>query len=311
MKRVFFPILATVVLMLVVLSSCDNKEESKLTPAEKQKEAIVIALRNNNDLSEFTALLNDLNFTDVKTNELTVFVVKNSGMNTADDGINVRRHIVAGKYVNSSLTNGQKLTALDGTVLTIIIMGEQIYVNGVELGNEIQVSNSIAYIVEKAIPISANTAQYSFVVYECNAAWSPNNPVPYLAAGGATVSLRDDLGHRWSYTTDNDGKLTLMLVEGDYYYQVAKGNASNISKDGFIIAGIFTSQEEVDNSINISQLPQVPYQPSAVLGGLKFVDVNGDAIIDDADKFYDYIWLWSPQNVIYIAASDFAPTYKP
>jgi hypothetical protein len=128
---------------------------------------------------------------------------------------------------------------------------------------------------------------------------------------GATVSLRDDLGHRWSYTTDNDGKLTLLLVEGDYYYQVTKGNASNISKDGFIIAGIFTSQEEVDNSLD-TQLQLAPYQSSAVIGGLKFVDYNADVRIDDDDKPTDgYIWLWLSQNNIYIAASDFAPTYKP
>ena len=313
MKRVFFPIFTTSVLMLILFTSCDDKEENKLTPAEKQKEAIVTSLGNNSDLSEFTDLLNDLNFSDVKTDELTVFAIKNSGMNKfAEDGINIRRHIVAGKYVNSSFTNGQKLTALDGTVLTIIIMGERIYINGVELVDKIQISNSIAYIVERAIPTFTNTAQYSFMIYECNAAWTPNNPIPYHVVVNATVSLRDELGQGLgSYITDNDGKLILTLLEGNYFFQVRKGNASNISKDGFIIAGIFTSQEEVDNSLGIPQLSQVPHQSSAIIGGLKFVDYNGDARIDNDDKPDNgYVFLWSTQNV-YIATSDFAPTYKP
>ena len=87
----------------------------------------------------------------VKAENLTVFAVNNNGMSkSTDNGINLKRHIVVGKYLKSSLTNGQKLLALDGTVLTIIIMGERVFVNGVVLSDEIQADNSIAYIVEKS-----------------------------------------------------------------------------------------------------------------------------------------------------------------
>jgi len=307
MNKHFFFIVMTA-LFAAVFTSCDKDEVTKKTSAEVQKETILTALNKNSDLSEFSAVLNLLYLADIDVAGLTVFAVKNDGMNKSalkvtDDGLNLKRHIVAGKYLKSLLINGQKLVALDGTILTITIMGDRVYVNGVELGDEIQAGNSIVYIVGKAIPTSANTAQYSFIVYTCNAAWSPDNPIPYHATANATVSLRDELGRGLgSYTTDNDGKLTLILVEGDYSYQVTKGNASNISKEGFLIVGIFTSQEEIYNS---------PFQPQAVLGGLKFADINWDGIINNADKHADgYVWLQSSQNV-YIATTDFAPTYKP
>ena len=156
-------------------------------------------------------------------------------------------------------------------------------------------------------PTSATT-QYSFTVYACNAAWSPDNPVPYNTVADAIVSLRDESGHERSYTTDNDGKLTLTLVEGNYFYQVTKGNASNISKDGFLIAGIFTSQEEISTWAQ---------QPSAVIGGLKFTDINNDQRINNDDKLVDryfsvnqYFW-YHPSLNVYIASADFAPTYDP
>ena len=309
--RFFVNYLVMVLFVASAIVSCNKDDEPEKipnVPAEEQKEAeqkeaILTALNKNSDLSEFAAALNSLYLADVKAENLTVFVVNNEGMNQlTDDGINIKRHIVAGKFLKSSLTNGQKLVALDGAVLTIIIMGERVFVNGVVLGDEIQADNSVAYIVEEAISTSANTEQYSFSVHSCNEAWSPDNPVPYHDAAGATIRIWDESGHGLgSYTTGNNGKLTLTLIKGVYHYQVTKGDASNITKDGFIIAGIFTSLAEMDFS----------YQPQAVLGGLKFVDINGDGRINNDDKPADGYVLLRPSQVVYIAPADFAPSYKP
>ena len=132
----------------------------------------------------------------------------------------------------------------------------------------------------------------------------PDNPVPYHDVAEATVSLRDESGNELgSYTTDNYGKLVLTLIKGVYYYQVTKGFASNISKDGFTIAGIYTSQEEIMNYF--------PFQPHAILEGLKFVDYNADGRINVVDKpTAGYVFLWPSQDV-YIASADFAPSYNP
>ena len=315
MNKTVFSFILSTALFAAVLTSCEKKEDSSKSSGA-QRNALVSTLNKHDDLSKFVALLKELYVDDIKVEGFTVFAVTNEGMDKSiEEGINLKRHMVASKYLKSSLTNGQQIVALDGTVLKIITMGGRVYVNGVELGDEIHASNSVAYIVEKPITVAFNTAQYSFSVYECNAAWSPNNNVPYLAVSGAVINLRDSQGRELdTHTTDTNGNLTITLVDGKYFYKVTKGTASIISKDGFIIAGMFTSQEEILNS---------PFQTSAVVGGLKFADLNWDGRINDDDKPwtwnepwlpppppYGFIWLQTSQ-VVYIAAADFAPTYKP
>ena len=229
MKKVFFPIFAVTIMMMAAFTSCDDKEDNKLTPAEEQKEAVVAALEKNSDLSEFSVGLSALNFANIETDKLTVFAVKNSGMSksalkaTGDD-VNMLRQIVKGNYSKSSLTDGLQLTALDGTTLTITVMGGRVYINGVELGDEISAGSSVAYIVEQGFPATANTAQYSITVRECNASWTPENKTPYLTASGASISLRDSLGRAIGpYATGADGKLSVTLVKGFYAYKITKG----------------------------------------------------------------------------------------
>jgi hypothetical protein len=76
---------------------------------------------------------------------------------------------------------------------------------------------------------------------------------------------------------------------------------------GFVIAGIFTSQEEVDN---------LPFQSGSQLGGLKFIDMNGDGIINDDDRVENgRMYLYVDANnaemrvTAYIAPRDFMPDY--
>ena len=294
-------------LFAAVLTSCEQKEDNpKSTPSEVQRDAIIAELSKNNNLSEFVELLKALDIAGVNAEEFTIFAVSNAGMSksslksTADDGIVLKRHIVEGQYSQSMLTDSLQITALDGTILLLTIIDGVYYVNGIEIGTEIPADNSIAYIIDMALrakPIQ----RYSFSVYECNSQWSPANGVPYLPALNAVISVRDELGSELGpFTTNEAGMIDIMLERGNYFYKVTKGNASNISKDGFLINGIFTDEG--------SALDTISY---AVPGGLIFADLNGDRIINDADKpIGGYTRMQSYQSV-YIAIPNFAPIYQP
>ena len=161
MTRKFFTFIAIFSLCAAVFTFCDSDNEPKSSPSEVQKEAVLAALGNKSDLSAFVEALKDLDFSDVDADELTIFAVQNSALpksalkSTDNDGFIIERHVVKGKHVKSSLTEGKKLTALDGSTLTIKVEGGKIYVNGVELGEEILAGESVVFIVNKIIPASA------------------------------------------------------------------------------------------------------------------------------------------------------------
>ena len=167
MKRVIVNFLAGAFLAAALIS-CDKDNDPKQASAEAQKEEVLAALAENSNLSEFAEALEKVDFSNVKADALTVFAVENDGMTksslkAADNDFNIKRHIVKGKHEKSSLTDGSTLAALDGSTLTIKIEGGKIYINGVELGKEIQAGNSVAYIVEKAIPASNSNGGYGKV----------------------------------------------------------------------------------------------------------------------------------------------------
>jgi hypothetical protein len=148
-----------------------------------------------------------------------------------------------------------------------------------------------------------------FEAYSCNAQWSPQSNVPYLAAEGAEIKVYKGPDEVGRYITDIGGQAAAELEPGEYAYRIAKGSAANVPDDtaGFVIAGIFTSQEEA-NSLS---------QSGAQLGGLKFIDINGDGIINSADRVENGR---APLRVdadsvemrvtAYIAPRDFVPGYN-
>ena len=308
MDKQFFSLIVATALFAAVLTSCEQKKEvdPELTPSEVQKDAIIAELSKNNNLSEFVELLKTLDITDINAEKLTIFAVSNAGMSksslksTEDDGVVLRRHVVEGQYLPSTLTDSVQITALDGTILLITIIDGVYYANGIEIGTDIPADNSIAYIIDMALR-ARPVQRYCFNVYECNSSWTPANSVPYLPVSDAVISVRDELGSELGpFTTNESGIFDIMLERGTYFYKVTKGDASNISKEGFLIAGIFTEEG--------SALDTIQY---AVSGGLRFADLNGDRIINDADKPVDgYVLMQSNQSV-YIAPADFSPTYQP
>ena len=79
-------------------------------------------------------------------------------------------------------------------------------------------------------------------------------------------------------TSDANGMVQLsdLPVQNQYNYLmiVEKGDLRNI-KDGYIIGGVFNSNFEIFSW---------PTQTGAYVGGLKYIDVNGDAIISTDDR---------------------------
>jgi hypothetical protein len=110
--------------------------------------------------------------------------------------------------------------------------------------------------------------------------WTPQNYMMNVV-GGATVNLyetRSDVTAnvvKYTAVTDQAGKAIIPVAFRNYFYTVQKETAKNIY-NGFLITGVFQTQEEVNSSPR-----QFPY-PSA--GSVRFADVNADGVINDADK---------------------------
>ncbi|MBG0861140.1 MAG: T9SS type A sorting domain-containing protein [Bacteroidales bacterium] len=93
-------------------------------------------------------------------------------------------------------------------------------------------------------------------------------------------------------TSDANGMVQLndLPVQNQYKYIliVEKSDLRNI-KDGYIIGGVFNNQADIDSW---------PTQAGAYIGGLKYIDVNGDGIISSDDRtWYDLISLSEDQTI--------------
>ena len=80
-----------------------------------------------------------------KKNLFTLFL-KSAAKAACDDDFNIKRHVVAGKYSESSLTNGKQPTSLDVSALSGTVEEGKIQINGVSLLDDwIQADASLAY----------------------------------------------------------------------------------------------------------------------------------------------------------------------
>lgn len=285
MIRKFYFLLALVAAGFV---SCDKEKdtpEPEPTPAEAQISTISTELAKHNEVSAFAEELKNLDVANIQAEEFTVFAVKNESMSKSylkatSETVDMKRHVVSGSYPKSKLTRDTTLRALSGDNLAVTVMNGKIWVNGVQLGNEVKAGKSVAFIVDEPIPAQAPVVGRDIVfnIIACNKAWSESFPQEGGPSVGATVKIYADDGVTLvnQYTTDVQGKATIKLTAGNTYkYLVQRDSANNISKEGYLIAGIFTSQDDIDSWTE---------QPQAARGNLKFVDLNGDGLINNQDK---------------------------
>ncbi|MDN5213101.1 PKD domain-containing protein [Fulvivirgaceae bacterium BMA12] len=163
--------------------------------------------------------------------------------------------------------------AQQGSYNVTLLAGEDTNTDGVlsQLDNPSSVSNSIE--------VDPNRLSIDLTILDATS-WSQSNAsldvvvdanVNLFVSQASADAGKADL----TLKSDNNGKAKIYdLVAGTYYLSVDKGDLSN-SKDGFLIAGVFQSQEDVDNS---------PFQSGAAVGGIKYMDLNGDFVLNDDDK---------------------------
>lgn len=136
------------------------------------------------------------------------------------------------------------------------------------------------YTVAVLLPI------VKFKVFDCTNR-SKGNPTAELASETKiSIFKEDDSGDKQpieDITTDAHG---VAFLYGDrdimYYFSATKNGAVDLI-DGYIVYGVFESQEDIDN-----YPPQ--NQPSQV-GDLKFMDTNGDGRVNE-DDMVDYRRIW-------------------
>lgn len=117
-----------------------------------------------------------------------------------------------------------------------------------------------------------------FTVYDCTNR-SAENPTSKLAPGtkiSIFKAVSDGKELFDEITSDENGEAFLYGYRDiEYHFLADKNGAVNIL-NGYIVNGIFESQEDVDNN-------PVQNQPSQI-GDLKFMDANADGIVDENDK---------------------------
>lgn len=133
--------------------------------------------------------------------------------------------------------------------------------------------------VLKTIVIEPHIKSLALTVVDVTG-WTPENPAPE-PVGAATVKLFANEASlnantpEYEFTSDENGVVEAYdIPEGKYLLVAATSDLGNIV-DGYIIAGVFQNQSEIDSW---------PSQSGATVGGLKYTDVNQDAIINEDDK---------------------------
>lgn len=157
-----------------------------------------------------------------------------------------------------------------------LLAGEDLNMDGILDMNDKTDSISKTVIVipknEKSIELTIRNAKL----------WTPENPTLDPALEGAIVNLYtsqnsfDNNTPDYTSTSDKNGKAIFYNLPADTYFLIVNHeDLSNIASNGFLIIGVFQTQEEVDNSA------AQPNNPKP--GSLKYADVNGDGRIDSFD----------------------------
>jgi hypothetical protein len=96
----------------------------------------------------------------------------------------------------------------------------------------------------------------------------------------------------YTATSDANGIVTFYVpIQEKYIFIAEKGDLSNIV-DGYVIVGIYNNQAELDSWHGI--------QPGAYVGGPRYKDWNGDALINQLDRLgYDIIYVHAPDTTTF------------
>lgn len=269
MKKVFYYLFGVTCLCLFNACSDDDKGPGVPPPSkgEEAVEKVVTVLEEHAEVSDFVEVLKKANVSDVTTEELTVFAVRNAGSTVTRSGagvldtVSVKRHIALGSYRKADLTDGKELTSASGDKLYIAREGDDVYVNGVQIeGDEIPAGNSYVYVVPEMIekkeqPVPVYTSTLYVQAVSAKAAPSP------LEGVAITVWPAEEGDTLGTWLTDAEGQIEVKHTCGSIAYKVYKEGYS-YEQDGFLLG--------LDADGNLIQ-----------------VDLNGDGVLNNVDRVGD------------------------
>lgn len=275
--------------------SCSDKDDPKIEPpveAEKQISEVISVLKEDSDLSTFREALSDIDAKVLTDKEFTILAYKNqstakarSVKNTSDKQQETMRHIIGGRYTFEELSKIKKLVALSKDTLYIEYSASDnsISINGVLIGKSMVADKSIIFVADKMIPqvedeTDVEERMYLFKVMNINANWASDGAETSGIVEGASISIYEDENVIKELTTDANGLAPFSTSKEDANLTyVAKTDTSSMFYQGYLVVGLFTTQEQADSAPIQKDFKAVP-------GGLRFADINGDGIIDDKDK---------------------------
>ena len=146
----------------------------------------------------------------------------------------------------------------------------------------------------------------NFTVYDCSNWTLQSYKTPEPNAKIKVYLKAEDVGTTKTYdvlTSDQNAQAVLYgLKTNNYYYTVEKDNKSDII-NGYILIGTYNTQQDIDNSAIYA---------GATIGGLRYLDFNGDGRINSDDKS-NYETIWSAYDLVgktILSRSAFISTVK-
>lgn len=292
----------------------DNPTETPNLEAEKQINKVIDVLEEDEELSTFKDALSKIDAKKFEDKEFTILAYKNqstpktkSSKNDSIQNQETLRHIIGGHHTFEALSKLKKVIALSKDTLHIEYSDstQSITINGVLLGKSVTADKSIVFVVDSIIPQAQDTIQhkeqeYVFKVANINPFWSPSNPSESVGfAENALVSIYENDEVIKELKTDINGEARFTYKDGVELDYIVKTDTSSMFYNGYQIAGLFTSQVQIDAA-------PVQLEFKAVLGSLKFVDTNGDGIINEDDKMdRDNLANITNETIIYLVGKSY------
>lgn len=282
-------------LLSFFIYSCSDSDND-ITPGENNKEAekqindVIDVIADDSDLSSFKNALEKVDASKFTETQFTFLAYKNkqtaslrSANSSQDD--ETLRHIVGGYHTFDALKKLQYIVALSKDTLFIKYSeaDNSIFLNGILLGKSKVAGKSIVFVVDSVIPQALDTSkvneiEYKFRVKKVNTRWSESNKSETLGnIKNATVTIYENDKAIKELKSDADGIVSFQYKKNASLQYVVKTDSLSMFYNGYLIKGLFTTQEEINQHPICKE-----FEP--VIGALKFADINGDGKIDNADK---------------------------
>lgn len=287
-------------------SSCssDNNDDNPpiIPPVDpiEELEGIIEELDALEGYSQFLGLLKDIDISNLDNGALTILAFPDEAINgrsyisEVNDETIIKRHILEGKYTKNDLKKNTTLKTIGGTSVSIETDDSgDIYISGVKILDENNVSNSVIYGIEKIIPEKEESIVFN--VLQCYADYDNKTNIDQSFPLENTEIFIYDSNFKLVKTiiTDKNGQAILKNKSSRHVYYKAGNNDSgeicNI-KEGWEIIGIISSFEEA------AHYPIVEGTKRNFVGDIKYKDVNGDGKIDNND-IIEYATIPNEENV--------------